>query len=243
MMLSTTALSEPKLSLSSNVFACPTKHHWVFLDVDRDAYVCVERDQFDALGPSLNGWFLYAGRPAEHDPSIQEAAQLRNDLVARGLLTADGTKPVCPVPYEPVRRDLTSSFDRRSVASSLAHLPAFWAAARRADRMLSGTTKQSLKSIVARLRNRASSPTHPQAKLLSLVSAFASLRHLYPKPYLCLFESLALVEFFWSHSIRVSWVFGVKTDPFYAHCWVQDADVLLNDSAGNVALYAPIMVV
>lgn len=32
-------------------------------------------------------------------------------------------------------------------------------------------------------------------------------------------------------------VFGVKLDPFSAHCWVQIGDLLLNDRADQVARF------
>lgn len=35
-------------------------------------------------------------------------------------------------------------------------------------------------------------------------------------------------------------VFGVKLDPFAAHCWVERGDVLLNDRPERVERFAPI---
>jgi hypothetical protein len=37
-------------------------------------------------------------------------------------------------------------------------------------------------------------------------------------------------------------VFGVRTWPFHAHCWLQCDDVVLDDQADRVAAYAPILV-
>ena len=72
-------------------------------------------------------------------------------------------------------------------------------------------------------------------------TAFLRLRPLYPLDRQCLFEALALIEFLARSRIHPSWVFGVRLDPWRAHCWVQHGDVLFNDSLDEVLQYTPIM--
>jgi hypothetical protein len=69
------------------------------------------------------------------------------------------------------------------------------------------------------------------------------LRPLYPRDYLCLFDSLALIEFLAQHGLYPTWVFGVTSDPFMAHCWVQEGDTLLNDTVAHVGQFVPLMTV
>jgi len=38
-------------------------------------------------------------------------------------------------------------------------------------------------------------------------------------------------------------VFGVKLNPFSAHCWVQAGDIVLNDAIDHVTIHTPILVV
>jgi hypothetical protein len=35
----------------------------------------------------------------------------------------------------------------------------------------------------------------------------------------------------------------VKASPFGAHCWLQEGDLILNDSVERVGAYTPIMIV
>src|SRR6185437_1323487 len=69
----------------------------------------------------------------------------------------------------------------------------------------------------------------------------------YLKPFIfsarerCLFESLVIIDFLAHHGVFANWVFGVRTAPFAAHCWVQQGEYLLNDSFEHVRSYTPIM--
>jgi hypothetical protein len=58
----------------------------------------------------------------------------------------------------------------------------------------------------------------------------------------CLFHALALRIFLRRAGGRCDWVFGVRTWPFSAHCWLQSGDLVLNDVAERVGAYRPIMV-
>jgi hypothetical protein len=72
---------------------------------------------------------------------------------------------------------------------------------------------------------------------------FERLRLFYPRSYLCLFDSLALIHFLARFDVYPDWVFGVNADPFEAHCWVQAGNVVLNDTVARVSGFTPIMVV
>jgi hypothetical protein len=74
-----------------------------------------------------------------------------------------------------------------------------------------------------------------------VIAAFKNLRPLYPRPYLCLFDSLALLEFLASYGSFPRVVFGVVADPFQAHCWLQEGNVVLDDDLERVGRYKPIL--
>ena len=42
--------------------------------------------------------------------------------------------------------------------------------------------------------------------------------------------------------LDADWVFGVRTWPFLAHCWVQVGDTIVGDSLDRVGGFTPIMV-
>ncbi len=74
------------------------------------------------------------------------------------------------------------------------------------------------------------------------VARFRSARRLVPFASNCLTDSLALSAFLANQDIASDLVFGVKLDPFAAHCWLQAGGTILNDAADNVAAFTPIMV-
>ncbi len=76
-----------------------------------------------------------------------------------------------------------------------------------------------------------------------LVTIFNELRIYWPRKTLCRFDSLALLHFLSCFGLCAQWVFGVRLDPFGAHCWVQDERRLYNDDIENIAQYQPILVV
>jgi len=57
----------------------------------------------------------------------------------------------------------------------------------------------------------------------------------------CLLDALTLMYFLIGRGIRATWVFGVRLEPFRAHCWVQHDNIVLNDTPEHVAAFTPIM--
>lgn len=73
-----------------------------------------------------------------------------------------------------------------------------------------------------------------------LASRFARARRLVPLPGNCLTDSLALVRWLHEHGAGATLIFGVKLDPFAAHCWVQTDEILLNDHLERVERFIPV---
>lgn len=72
------------------------------------------------------------------------------------------------------------------------------------------------------------------------VTRFITARRLVPYAPNCLTDSLALAG--WLGRSGALLVFGVKLEPFSAHCWVQLGDLLLNDRVDTVAQFQPVRV-
>jgi hypothetical protein len=234
--------------LQSHVFLCQGKRHWVILDIDRDKYLCVDRQQFEALGPSLEGW----GQCAESDRGAatamaEDADALAKDLLSLGLLGEDAANAkdalptAYPLPTEAIELDVPAG----SRKSSCTHAIPFFAASARASREL---RRQSFQLTVESVRGRKSRDAGRAApsqfeRTRSLVSVFERLRLYYPRSYLCLFDSLALIHFLARFGVFPDWVFGVTADPFEAHCWVQSGNIVLNDRVERISAFTPIMIV
>jgi len=103
--------------------------------------------------------------------------------------------------------------------------------------------KRTVRSVDRRKRRSNNSCAVEHETLRQLLAIFHRLRPFYARKYLCLFDSLALVEFLAYYRLYPQWVFGVVAEPFGAHCWVQNDQYVLNDRPEYVRGYTPIMVV
>lgn len=81
------------------------------------------------------------------------------------------------------------------------------------------------------------------APALAQAAAFAASRSLAPFARNCLHDSLALDRWLTARGLPAMLVFGVKLDPFEAHCWLQVRDAILNDSYDHVSRFTPILAV
>ncbi|MEN1956575.1 lasso peptide biosynthesis B2 protein [Luteimonas changyuni] len=74
-------------------------------------------------------------------------------------------------------------------------------------------------------------------------ATFRQARLYVPVGMTCLLDAIAMTRFLRKRKLHSNLVFGVALDPFSAHCWVQTADTVLNDTVGNVHAHTPIRVV
>jgi hypothetical protein len=78
--------------------------------------------------------------------------------------------------------------------------------------------------------------------LLGDLDAFRRLSPWLPFDGVCLYRSGLLRRYLLALGHRAHWVFGVRTWPFAAHCWLQVGDLALDDEAERLVAYHPIMV-
>jgi hypothetical protein len=230
--------------LSKDCFVCSSQNYWIILDTRRDKYLCVTHANLASIGHRLHGWMDRGA--AEHlSPFDVEADSFVDSLVSKGIITANPSdgKPFaeskCPVCERGVENPETHA---------LAKLPPFYVArfflaCARIDWHL---RKKELFRTLARIERRrlnvpSSAAISSVAQASALTVAFKRLRPLYPRPYLCLFDSLALLEFLANYGAFPRVVFGVVADPFQAHCWLQEGNVVLNDDLEIVGSYKPIL--
>ena len=175
---------------------------------------------------------------------------LLSKMIAQGMLVTDpkvGKEAVPVATTRPVTSLIDFDLDTPLAASAahFGHLLMAYAAAKSALQF------RPIKSVVgAASRRRARTQTRPCAsraeldQVRGLVGAFVYLRPLFfTARQACLLDSLTLLNFLAHYRIFPEWVFGVKANPFYAHCWVQQADVVLNDTPDFVRGFTPILVI
>lgn len=238
--------------LSPHVHLCVAGKQVVLLDLERDKYLAVARAH--PVGRWVRGWpALPAASEVSPDPAAaapDSAApptenRLLAQMIAQRVLVTDPTvgKEAAPiVADEPKVALVEPKLHERPTAS----LRQFW-------RLVTAHTTakwllkhRPIKEVVegVRLRKRAAAPAMRLEAARPLVAAFCYLRPLlYSAHNSCLLDSLTLMRFLAAYGFHADWVFGVKTDPFYAHCWVQKSGHVFNDSPDHVGEFAPILIV
>jgi hypothetical protein len=175
------------------------------------------------------------------------ADKLANDLLSQGILSEHpgDTKDALPTDFSHPRQAIDLDWPEPSLWSTWIHAGRFFAGCLRASRQLSRqpfqVTVEAVRARKTRYAARGDATDLERAR--SLVLVFNRLRWYYPRPYLCLFDSLALIHFLAGFHLFPDWVFGVSADPFEAHCTVQLGSVVLNDTVERVSALVPIMVV
>jgi len=233
--------------LSPHVHLCVAGKQVVLLDLERDKYLSLRYTH--PIGRLVSGWPVplsetaAAGLPtAEPDADTS----MLSKMVAQGLLVKDATlgKEAFPVvidapkwamvEYDLISRPHTTPAHLWRVFQ--AYVTAKWSLKRRPIKEVVQAVRQRKKRAVA--------STLDATAVRPLVTAFVHLRPLFfTSRDACLFDSLTLLNFLAGYSLFPEWVFGVKTDPFYAHCWVQQDDFVFNDTPDYVRGFSPILVV
>jgi hypothetical protein len=241
------AVSTPRYFLSKDCFACRVQGYWVILNAERDKYFCVTHNDLTSMGDHLHGWRVHP-TVAEHISHVQTAADgLIESMISSGIITTNQSagKPFveseCPVGDSA----LEAPSHRASLKPSFRCITSFFLSCAQADWCL---RRKELSHTFARIRRRrlhtvSRDPNPHAANASTLIAAFKRLRPLYPRQYLCLFDSLALAEFLARHCLFPRVVFGVIADPFQAHCWLQEDSTVLNDDLERVLKYKPILAV
>lgn len=91
-------------------------------------------------------------------------------------------------------------------------------------------------------RRRSDAPALTAA-LANQVQAFRKILPWSPFQGVCFYRSFFLLAFLRRRGFDAAWVFGVRTWPFEAHCWLQVDDVVLDDRLDHVRTFTPILAV
>jgi hypothetical protein len=211
----------------------------VFLDVKHDRYVGLEHSKAQILRRFLDGC-----------PRDEETDALGKELVASGLLTVGRDRRQRPIGVASIDAPdglLIDNFDEDVPRLSMLHIARFLAACMIVWGYLHlGSLEQAL-SRAQRRKGRLRRSTR-RADLKTTGEATRVFVHLRTFVYTahdhCLFDSLVLSDYLQRFGVLSSCVFGVRTLPFGAHCWVQiEKSLLTETSAEYVANFSPILVI
>jgi hypothetical protein len=221
--------------LAEHVHACRVENHCILLDLRRDKYIGIDGAQFDSV--------MQPRTPTNTDRA-KSCEPLATELLAQGLIapaTAEATTGLKRIECanEELFREDAIRFARRDVMRLPQFLYASWCANRWLREWQLFATVAHVKA--RKQKGQAIGRRAPAGLTADLVRSFQVLRPIFPRRYLCLFDSLALVNFLAGYGIHPDWIFAVREDPFTAHCWVQQGGVVLNDEVEHISLYTPIM--
>jgi hypothetical protein len=246
-LLSLSAVHLNRWQLNRNAFLCRSHRHFVVLDLVNDKYLCVSDQLLETLREQANDTLRLEFFDLSSAIAAPDISKSIRDLVDRGILVTDSTigKEIEPVVAAPPVTSTLADPPADRTPFWLLRVPPFVRACRRAAIDLAHNplyrTVQGVKAL--RQHQRVGRRTWDPVKTRALIGDFAALRRIFPRSYLCLFDSLALIYFLAAHGQFPTWVFGVDAEPFTAHCWLQEGRILLNDTLANVGPYTPIMAV
>ena len=206
--------------LKAHVFAVEIQDDLVLLDTVADRYFC----------------FPEAGSASLSDD--RRSLLLMADAAASGLehLIAPSASPARRPPALPSRG-----------APSQAAVPSWrtwgWMFGAYVDlaTLYPGRSFEHILRAAGRLRDGR--PADLAADAGELAAVFSRLAVWTPISRKCLIRSLLLLLFLTRAGAKANWVFGVRTWPFGAHCWLQAGEVCLDDEPERLAGYHPILVV
>lgn len=235
--------------LAPHVFLCVSGNHVVFLDLKRDRYLAIRMHEAQHLGGIVRGWPVPAAVSEVPSNGGGVCDSFARRLVDSGLLTLDQNagKDAQPVTVDSAVAEITGDAYEGSLNLTFRHVLRFVRASVTAAFLLQWMPIERVASRIRsrKIRRTAEDPDRfDPAAVERLITVFNRMRPFaFTGRDKCLFESLALIEFLWRNKLQPSWVFGIQTEPFAAHCWVQHRGVVLNDTVDRVRNYAPIMLI
>jgi len=237
-----------KYLIPPHVFVSTSEAGAVFLDLRKDKYTAVDHHDTATLEKLVLGWPAKTIGSAD-SPALgpMEAGEIIAILLAEGLLTADTAlgKDAAPICLEPANSTI-DEFVPQLPAIRMSHRLRFTLAWIRVNFM---RRFWSMERIVRYVRERKiesarrAIPFDPD-RVRELVVIFFLLQPTFFSAHdACLRVSLTLIDFFAAYGVYPNWVFGVRTEPFAAHAWVQHESIALSDWAQHVRQYRPILVI
>lgn len=223
--------------LAPLVFLAPVRDRAVVLDLVRDRYVVLGR-RLAAAALQLTGL------ASETQVAPDELAKARRELISSGILveqarpdTRFGVEPAEPaqslwprscylsVPLPPVR-----------LSARVAVLRALTEAQRALER-------GPFLEVVQRIAREPDRSAPARSSAQTLLDQFAAVRPWFPVKPICRLDALALALHLRRHGHPARLVFGVRLEPFRAHCWVQIGATTLNEAHDLAAGYSPVLAV
>lgn len=203
--------------LRDGVYLTSVDEDVVVLDRDRDAYHCL---------PDAAAVITLAGDRLSAPPEWIAA------LLEMGLAGPSQGAPRTPLPPRP-GKNLSARRRGPPVRPGLLRAAV--------DGWRHGPTP-AMNPLLATLPARPGRPIE-EIVVRDVVARFQHWSPWLPRQGACLYRASVLLRALRYAGQDAVWVFGVRTWPFSAHCWLQIKDQVLDDDPDRIGLYTPIMAV
>ncbi len=209
---------------------CECAGRVVFLDLERDRYFCLPDD----ADVAFRRWASSGG--ADDDPSLCDRFE-QIGLLVRGRPSSE---PLASAAVEQPTRDLVVE---NGINPRIRDIARAVAAQRRAQMQVRGGRLADLVRTAA--RDQAPPPCEDDADAAArrVAAAFESAALILRKTDQCLPRALAARALGRRLGVRTAVVFGVRLEPFAAHCWAQWEDAVVVGDLEEVRLFTPILAV
>jgi hypothetical protein len=238
--------------LAPHVYPCVTEDHVVLLDLERDKYVGVAREQVGALAGRVKGWphigSASADAASEGSAPNTRAESVFSKMLATGMLTTDPAigKEASPLRMARPSESLVEPDLRWRPRVRFMDVMRLLAASAMTALALRLLPIRSVISGVTRRKARGAKASGPVDIAIArrATEAFIRMRPLlFGAQDACLYDSICLVRFLSYYRQFPVCVIGVQTGPFGAHCWVQEGGFVFNDEPEYVRRFTPILAV
>ena len=221
--------------LPHHVHACFAANRTIFLDMKRGTYFGLDPEQTDLLHHALD------------DSNPVAATPIAVELIGMGLLTTSrsASKTFLPPAASAPETSLLPLIDDEPRISTARTVRFFATCSAVALRLKLRPLDRNLAHLAQRKSRYAARFVADNATLDRARDLTRTFLHLRPFAYAardrCLFDSLTLAEFLASYGIRATCIFGVRANPFEAHCWLQIGSHVVNETPEMARRYAPIL--
>ncbi len=201
---------------ATHIFMTRVDEDVIVLDASLGQYRCLPE-----LGPVLD-----PAPDGRLNPPPDDVAQA---LVEAGLASwSAGQARLVPVPCAREAQDAeASAFVTLLAAVSLT----------------SSTLRFRRQSFADLLRPVRTAPPSSRPRLGEVLRAASDALPWIPGEGACLQRAWQLRRLLAAQGLSSTWMFGVRTWPFAAHCWLQIEDCVIADRLERVRLYSPIMAI
>jgi hypothetical protein len=223
--------------LPHHVHACFAANRTIFLDMKRGTYFGLDPEKTQLLRHALD----------DLSPAEATAPPIAAELIGMGLLTTSrsASKTFLPAATIAPETALLPLIDERPKISTARIVRFLAGCSAVALRLKLRPLECSLEHLALRKSRSTTRFTNDDAALDRARDLTRTFLHLRPLAYAarnrCLLDSLTLAEFLAGYGIRATCVFGVRANPFEAHCWLQIGSHVVNETPEMAQRYAPIL--